>query len=138
MQSINPETLNQVAETARHQTGGDSRWINAINRAEREIVENPYLHLEGDHLLVLSSTSSNIYTANGSCQCAAWAYGQKPCWHRAAKQLLLRCQELESARQAPIAAPQMVSGGETSALSAPQVRPLVSRERLEQIRRLLI
>lgn len=87
MLNINDGILNKVTEAAKQSTGGDSRWINAIDRAARETRENPYLHQQADGLLILSSTSFNVYLAGDSCQCKAHEFGQ-PCWHRAACQLL--------------------------------------------------
>lgn len=65
------------------------RWENAIDRAVKEIQENPYLHYdEGENnLVILSSSSNNIYAANGTCQCLAYQNGKCPCWHRAAARI---------------------------------------------------
>lgn len=66
------------------------RWENTIDRAVREIQENPFLDYDRDknHLLILtSSPSNNIYSANGECQCLAFINGKKPCWHRAAARI---------------------------------------------------
>jgi hypothetical protein len=87
MLNFNQDVLDLVVEEAKQKTGGDSRWVNAITRAAEEIRTNPYLHLADGALLVLSSTSSNIYTANGTCQCKAFGLGQA-CWHRAAHRLV--------------------------------------------------
>lgn len=65
------------------------RWERAIDRAVREIIENPYLHYDENenHLVILSSSSNNIYAANGECQCLAYMNGKFPCWHRAAARI---------------------------------------------------
>jgi hypothetical protein len=64
------------------------RWERAIDRAVTEIQENPFLDYDGTeaHLLILSSSSNNIYSANGVCQCKAFDNGF-PCWHRAAARI---------------------------------------------------
>ncbi len=87
MINVNPEILEQIVETAKQRTGGDAAWCNAISRAALEIESNPYLHMQGAELLVMSSTSNEIYRANGSCQCKAFEFG-RACWHRALYRLL--------------------------------------------------
>ncbi len=64
------------------------RWERAVLRAEKEIIENPYLHYDSEdkNLIILSSSSNRIYAANGVCQCFAYSKG-KPCWHRAAARI---------------------------------------------------
>ncbi len=90
MQNINPERMNEVIREAFDRT--DSlRWQVAITKAGAEIEENPYMHIDGDALLILSP-SGEIYSANGACQCKAYANNQ-PCWHRAAARLVKRYME---------------------------------------------
>ncbi len=50
-----------------------------------------FMHYDG-HALVILSESNEIYSANGTCQCKAFAHG-KPCWHRAAARLVTRYNE---------------------------------------------
>jgi hypothetical protein len=90
MQNINAERMNEVIKEAFDKT--DSlRWQVAITKAGAEIEENPYMHIDGDALLILSG-SNEIYRANGTCQCKAFSHGQ-PCWHRAAARLVRRYME---------------------------------------------
>jgi len=90
MQNINAERMNEVIQEAFDRT--DSlRWQVAITKAKQEIEENPYIHPDGDALLILSP-SGEIYSANGACQCKAFSHGQ-PCWHRAAARLVRRYME---------------------------------------------
>jgi hypothetical protein len=90
MLNINPERMNEVIAAAFNQT--DSlRWQVAITKAGAEIEENPYIHIDGDALLILSP-SGEIYSANGACQCKAYVNNQ-PCWHRAAARLVKRYME---------------------------------------------
>jgi hypothetical protein len=90
MQNINAKRMNEVIQEAFDRT--DSlRWQVAITKAKQEIEENPYIHLDGDALLILSP-SGEIYSANGTCQCKAYVNNQ-PCWHRAAARLVKRYME---------------------------------------------
>ena len=97
---INKETLAQVAAEAiskinPNQPNG-KRWINAIAKAVVEIENNPYMTYDHDShsLLILSETSGQIYTANGTCQCRAFEQGY-PCRHRAMARLIQRYIERE-------------------------------------------
>ncbi len=91
--TINKEILGQIAAESiakinPNQANG-KRWINAIAKATAEIETNPFMtyELESHSLLMMSETSSEIYTANGTCQCKAFANGF-PCRHRAAARLI--------------------------------------------------
>jgi hypothetical protein len=117
MTNINERIFDQVVETAKQKTGGDSRWVNAITRAAEEIRTNPYLHESDDALLVLSSTSLNIYTANGTCQCEAFSHG-RACWHRAAHRLFQLYNEMAAclSRESTLpVAPRAALGGKDAA-----------------------
>jgi hypothetical protein len=96
LQITHTEIFEGVIERAKHATGGESRWINAINRAVREIDSNPYMHWQGTAMLIQSSTSDEIYTANGTCQCRAYELHQA-CWHRASARLWRRYLEAVNA-----------------------------------------
>jgi hypothetical protein len=80
--------MQQVVQAAFGKVSGSRRWQAAIVKAKQQIEENPYLHFDGHALLILSP-SGEIYIANGTCQCKAYANGQ-PCWHRAAARLVER------------------------------------------------
>jgi len=87
MIQIDETKLNEVVEMALGKVKGDSRWTNAVLRGEKLLSDgNPYLHFDGERLLVLSE-SGQIYTANGVCQCKAFKE-KMPCKHRAAFRLL--------------------------------------------------
>ena len=90
MLNINPDRMNEVAQEAFNKTN-NLRWQTAIAKAKVQIESNPYLHFDGDALLILSD-SNEIYRANGTCQCKAYANDQ-PCWHRAAARLVKRYNE---------------------------------------------
>lgn len=91
---LNIEKIEEIATEAvaklETSTRPDAkRWINAINKAVAELTTNPYVNWQDGGLLILSETSGNIYTANGICQCVAYANGH-PCRHRAAARLVQR------------------------------------------------
>ncbi len=91
MLNIDQSRMLEVIQAAFDKIAGSGRWQTAIVKAKQQIEENPYLHFDGDTLLILSP-SGEIYTANGSCQCKAYAKNQ-PCWHRAAARLVKRYNE---------------------------------------------
>lgn len=90
---VNFEVLGQIAAESiakinpKSQNG--QRWINAIAKTTAEIETNPYMTYNHDShsLLMLSETSNQVYTANGTCGCKAFLQGF-PCRHRAAARLL--------------------------------------------------
>ncbi len=90
---IDKEVLGQIAAESiakinPNQTNG-KRWISAIAKATAEIETNPFMtyEIESHSLLMMSDTSNEVYTANGSCQCKSFANGF-PCKHRAAARLV--------------------------------------------------
>lgn len=97
MLNLDSNILEQVVTTAKAKAASDSRWINAIDRAASELVSNPYIEIQGDHLLI-GSPSGNVYSVNGTCQCEAYEH-RKPCWHRACKQLLVRYNDVSNQTQ---------------------------------------
>lgn len=90
---VNKEILGAIAAESIAKINPESkngqRWINAIAKATAEIERNPFMTYDHDShsLLMLSETSNQVYTANGTCQCKAFAQG-KPCRHRAAARLI--------------------------------------------------
>jgi hypothetical protein len=91
MMNIDQSRMLEVVQKAFDKVSCSQRWQVAIVKAKQQIEENPYLHFDGDALLILSP-SGEIYTANGSCQCKAYTKNQ-PCWHRAAARLVKRYNE---------------------------------------------
>jgi len=89
--NIDQSRMHQVIQEAFDKVPNSRRWQTAIAKAQQQIEENPYLHFDGHALLILSP-SGQIYNANGSCQCKAFANSQ-PCWHRAAARLMERYNE---------------------------------------------
>ena len=88
MISIDQDKIQEVAQQAFDKVSGNRRWETAIARAKAQLETNPYMHFDGQALLILSP-SGEIYAANGTCQCKAFQSGQ-PCWHRAAARLIER------------------------------------------------
>ncbi len=90
MMNIDQDRMEEVAQQAFDKTNS-LRWQTAIAKAKRQIEDNPFMHFDGDALLILSD-SNEIYRANGVCQCKAYEKGF-PCWHRAAARLVKRYME---------------------------------------------
>lgn len=99
MLNLDTTIINQVVKSAKEAAAGQPRWTKAIERAAAELLDNPYIERDGDHLLLVSSTSGKVYSANGICQCQAFQHG-KPCWHRAAGRLIQRYDEAMARRAA--------------------------------------
>ncbi len=97
---VNKEKLAEVAAEAISKLNpndkSDVRWLNAITKALCEIETNPYLTFqpETNSLLILSETSGQIYSANGTCQCKAFEKGFA-CYHRALARLIVRYLEIQ-------------------------------------------
>lgn len=91
MLNIEQEKMQQVAQDAFNRVSGNRRWETAIAKAKAELESNPYIHFDGQSLLILSP-SGEIYSAGGACQCKAYRKNQ-PCWHRAAARLVKRYAE---------------------------------------------
>src|SRR5688500_2710841 len=109
MLNLNITILTAVVDEAMQKAANYPRWLNAINRAVAELVENPYVSRQDGHLLIASSTSDQIYSANGVCQCEAFAHGQ-PCWHRAAARLVRLHDERLAENEHQTVAPAFVCG----------------------------
>jgi hypothetical protein len=89
--NIDQDKLQEVAQEAFNKVSGRRRWETAIVKAKAQLESNPYMHFDGQSLLILSP-SGEIYNTNGTCQCKAYSNGQ-PCWHRAAARLVKRYNE---------------------------------------------
>lgn len=97
---IDRERLAEIAAEAvsklNPESATDKRWLNCIARAVAEVETNPYLTFQPENksLLILSETSGQIYSANGTCQCKAFEFGN-PCFHRALARLIVRYLEIQ-------------------------------------------
>lgn len=100
MLSIIIADLEVVVNSAKKSAAGSPRWVNAIDRAARELIENPYIDRDTEHYgLIIGSSSGQCYAANGICQCKAFEH-DRPCWHRAAARLIQRYDERLNRRAA--------------------------------------
>jgi hypothetical protein len=82
------QVIQQAFDTAGGRGGQDARrWQSAIAKAKQQLETNPYLHFDGESLLILSD-SNEIYRANGTCQCVSLTRYGRPCWHRAAYKIV--------------------------------------------------
>src|SRR5687768_2432957 len=93
-QSINRQTVAAALQLARTEAAEHRAWINALNRAALNL-EACRWQFDGEVLVMHSATDpkvSYIVTATG-CPCKAGAAG-RPCWHRAARRLLLKAAEM--------------------------------------------
>jgi hypothetical protein len=91
MMNIEEAKMQNVIQEAFNKISGNRRWEVAIVKAKQQLESNPFMHFDGQSLLILSP-SGEIYSANGTCQCKAFSKGQ-PCWHRAAARLVKRYNE---------------------------------------------
>ena len=93
MMTFDDSILAEVVATAKASASAYPRWIKAIDKAAVELATNPYIAMvDGD--LIIASESGAVYHVNGVCDCQAGSFGQ-PCYHRAAKRLLKRYNEVK-------------------------------------------
>lgn len=97
--NLNAAILATVITRAKASAADSPRWVAAIERAARELTDNPFIEALDDHTLLLASASGECYTANGVCGCSAFNFKQ-PCWHRAAARLYQRYVEAEKRKAA--------------------------------------
>jgi len=79
----------------------DKRWSAAIDKAWSWLHnQRTVLYRASDHTLYVPSATAPglIYTANGACQCQAYA-AHNACWHRAAARLVRRALEAQIVRE---------------------------------------
>jgi hypothetical protein len=97
--NLNPTTFAEVVEKASHDAANHPRWLQAIARAIVEISDNPWIERNPNgHGVIIGSTSGEAYSANGTCSCKAFEYGQ-PCYHRAIARIVRLCDEKEAAQR---------------------------------------
>ncbi len=97
-QAVNRMAVARALAQARAECVGQVAWMNAINRAALNL-ESCWWQFDGDTLVVASASSEGRYTVTEKgCECKAFA-GGKPCWHRAARRLLVKAAELASERE---------------------------------------
>ena len=92
-QSVNRTTVAAALQAARTEAAEHRAWINAINRAALNLESCPW-QFDGEILVIASATSASRYTVDAhGCACKAGQAG-RPCWHRAARRLLVKASEL--------------------------------------------
>jgi len=86
--------VGEALALARAECAHDRAWLNAINRAALNLEACPW-QFDGAVLIIMSATEPDRrYTVQkGSCDCKAFEAG-RPCWHRAARRLLIKAAEL--------------------------------------------
>lgn len=85
-----PSLFSEVVEQAKSATGGEARWVAAIDKAAERMLERPaQFHWMDDEMLIQSLASDEVYQANGKCKCPAFIC-RYPCWHRASARLWQR------------------------------------------------
>lgn len=94
-QAVNRTTVATALRQARIEAAEHRAWINAINRAALNL-EACWWSFDGDDLLIESATDSSLrYTVDAhGCECKASKKGS-PCWHRAARRLLVKAGEMQ-------------------------------------------
>lgn len=103
MRDLDSDTFDRAVADALNETGGESRQVNAVERAIKMLDNNPHVDFTNGVLLVVSDTSFNVYEVTADeCQCESYLYG-KPCKHKAAHDLLSRCDELDRDGQVELA-----------------------------------
>jgi hypothetical protein len=90
---VNRESVGRAIAIAREECKEDKRWLNAVNRAALNL-EACQWQFDGIVFIVKSTTEDIHYNVTpDGCECKAFLSG-KPCWHRAARRLLLKAAEL--------------------------------------------
>lgn len=96
-QQVNRTTVAHALQAARTEAAEHQAWINAINRAALNL-EACAWQFDGEILIIQSATNAGRYVVDVSgCQCKAHAAG-RPCWHRAARRLLIKAAEMATPR----------------------------------------
>ncbi len=99
-QSINRQSVAAALHAARAECEQYKAWLNAVNRAALNL-EACRWAFDGETLVIASATTQGTrYTVTPEgCQCKAHQDG-RPCWHRAARRLLIKAAEMAQ-RPAP-------------------------------------
>ncbi len=99
-QSVNRQSVGVALQQARRECADHLAWLNALNRAALNL-EAGFWQFDGDILVVSSATKQGTrYVVDAiGCTCKAGQAG-RPCWHRAARRLLLKAAELAQPKRA--------------------------------------
>jgi hypothetical protein len=86
--------LAQIESLPRLDDKQRSLACNAVVKAFNQLYEGINIARDGDLFIFPSRTRSGMsHSVNGVCDCEAGAEKQQPCWHRAAKRLVLMVEE---------------------------------------------
>jgi hypothetical protein len=94
----------EAVDAARVSAAGNQRWLNAIDAGYDDLLQADTIAFDvATHAIRIESASEpgKFYTANGDCQCEAFARGI-PCRHRAAARIVRRALELRATRAAKL------------------------------------
>ena len=98
---VNRPAVGAALAQARIACANQPRWLNAVNRAALNL-EACRWQFDGDVLRIESASvpgTRHTVDAHG-CDCKA-AQAGRPCWHRAARRLLVKAAEMTQ-RPAPV------------------------------------
>lgn len=128
-QNANRETIAAALRQARIEAAEHRAWFNAINKAALNLGACKWA-FDGDTLQIESATSSGKYyiVRSSGCPCKAGEAG-KPCWHRAARRLLIKAAEMAQPAIAEPELPESFLDGdfdafEDASLTAPALAPV--------------
>ena len=98
-QLVNRQSVAAALHTARVECAQYKAWLNAVNRAALNL-EACRWAFDGEILVIASATDQGTrYTVTPEgCECKAHHDG-RPCWHRAARRLLVKAAELAVAER---------------------------------------
>jgi hypothetical protein len=83
------EQSTRIADTQR------DRWYAALTKAVGQLMDGIQVERHGDEMTFPSRTRSGIsHHVDGHCTCEAGEKGD-PCWHRAARQLILLLEDAQ-------------------------------------------
>ena len=95
-QSVSRRNVAAALAAARAECAQYTAWLNAVNRAALNLEACPW-QFDGETLVIASATTQGtryMVTPEG-CQCKAKAHRDgRPCWHRAARRLLVKAAEM--------------------------------------------
>jgi hypothetical protein len=78
------------------------RWYNATTKAVTQLMDGVRIERQGDDFIFPSRSRGGLaHRVNGTCDCEAAVEQRKPCWHRAAKKLVLVIEASEHAALDP-------------------------------------
>lgn len=105
---------------------GNTRWTNAVETGADWVYTQDTVEYDLEaHALRVASPSGRTYTANGVCQCEAYAAGQ-PCWHRAAGRIVQRAVEAVEAQAEAIRVRALEA-------RAPEARRKTAQEEIDEL-----